>query len=152
MSDISKEEVFTLVEVMSKTAGSLEKISMSLETTSETLKEVNSRLHNGITKEIIEQVVKQCEGCSSVASKDRDTIKGMLKEVKDDTSSNRININNMKLFVGAIALLIIIVTSVVTLVLRAVDTRALAKSQTHEMLQELISSGVIKNNQEVHLN
>jgi len=131
MSELSKEEVFTLVEVMGKTAVSLEKITTSLETASETMKEINTRLHNGITKEIVEQVSKQCVDCRK-----------LMEAVKDDTGCNKVNIANIKAFVGVIAIAIIIVTSVVTVITRVIDAREFSKKETKALVEEMVKEGM----------
>ena len=134
---ITKEELDAFTKANVAVALELSKIADTSKDTSETLEKIATRLYNGMPKEIAAEITKEfttnCVPCQV-----------LMKSVKDDTSVNRTNIDKVKLFVGGTALAIVIVTSIVTIVLRAVDTRALAKAQTKEMLIELRDSGVIK--------
>lgn len=150
MADLSREEALTLIEVMSKNAVNLEKISSSLEMVVSTMKEVNTCLHNGMAKEIIEAIGKKCDECADSEEKDtkekleklKDIIANQeiikksvasVEEIKINTAATKQDIHDTKLFISLVAIAIVVVTSFVNIVIR----NASNKNLLHEELKEI---------------
>ena len=103
MSDISREELMAMVAVQEKTAQHLERIAGALSTTASEIKDIETRLNNGVVKEISDAFRNQCEGCRSSNASLLTGIKTDVSVVKGDTSF-------LKIILGSATLIALIST------------------------------------------
>jgi hypothetical protein len=135
---ITKAELAAYTESNNKLTAALEKISGTLHEFSDLASKINTKLYE-MPKEIVDIVTERCQNCSDDSAKDNLDIREKLKEIKTDTATTRIDSNNLKLFVGLISVAIIIVTSVVNIVARGIDSKNLYRN-TVESTQEIASN------------
>ena len=83
--NLTKQEIFTLVEVMTKNASNLENISNSLEKITVGLDKIIVRLYNGMTKEIINEVGLKCKDCKEQTEKNCLLNRSIIDSIKTDT-------------------------------------------------------------------
>jgi len=83
--NLTKQEIFTLVEVMTKNASNLENISNSLEKVTIGLDKIIIRLYNGLTKEIITEVGYKCKECKEQTEKNCLLNRSIIDSIKIDT-------------------------------------------------------------------
>lgn len=82
---LSKQEIFTLVEVMTKNATNLETISNSLEKVTVNLDKITARLYNGLAKEIVVEISKTCGDCSEETKENIKINRVLLETIRIDT-------------------------------------------------------------------
>ena len=117
-NSITRAEIIAYTESNIKTATALEKIAGIMAESSESLTKINTRLYNGLSKEIIEAIVKQCMSCTQDTLEGEKDIKETLKEIKENTTATRSDSSNLKLFVGVISIVIVVVTSIVNIIIK----------------------------------
>jgi len=103
---LSKQEIFTLVEVMTKNATNLENISNYLEKVTINLDKISTRLYNGLAKEIVSEIIKTCGDCSEETKDQVKTNRSILESIKGDTYWLKIILGSVT-FIGLLAQLLI---------------------------------------------
>ncbi len=139
MSELTKEEFKTLLEIQAKNVEQLTTIANHLTTIVDTQNSIYDRLYNGMAKEISDNVittVKECnKHCSEAHLKLENTIGAMPVVVDEKIKNSDISrdIKHTKWFIGAVGLIII----VASILVRVMDNREFYNSQTIKEIKKI---------------
>jgi len=99
MAEITKEDLLLMAEIQSKVATQMENIANSLRTITDTQRDINSRIHDGMTKDIGDSVEKSIKSNLSICNTTCTGLKEIVGKVRDDTFW-------IKIILGSIALIV----------------------------------------------
>lgn len=144
--NITKAELGALTESITKNVSELRDISLALNSHTEIMNKILSRLYNGMSKDIVDKVCEVNERCvtncinkidelkTSVSDVDKEeSVAWKLNKIKSDLGFTKWNIKLATWFLGIFALVVAI--SVVTV--RVTSSMNLSKDAVRQIVQEI---------------
>lgn len=148
---ISKEELKTLLDTYKEVNTLFESISKTQEVVAEKQDRIMARLYNGMSKEIINELKEELGGCteeilekvnkienSLINKEDEGSVASRLDSINSNASVGKGYAEKAAWFVGVVAILIVVVTTLSTVILRGIDNRKLFKEEIKEAMVECL--------------